>query len=276
MRTLVHILLLLIPTIAIAGGWTQKTDHGYFKIGGRLLRAPERYDSTGRRMDIPTYGDFTMSLYGEYGFTNWFTVVASVPVVKRVTINRQVSNRTGLELTAGAERTNVGDIDLGGRFGILQQGNTVLAAQVTLGLPTGNATATDGTATGDGEFNQLLALQVGHSFHPVPLYATADVSINNRTKGFARQWMLGAELGWNISSDLLVLGRIQGVGSLGSSQLAESSIAFASNQRYLVYGIEANMQLTTLVGVAAGIESATWARNTLAAPTFSFGVFLKP
>lgn len=268
---------MLIPTLAIAGGWTQKVDHGYFKLGGRLLRAPQRYDSTGKQMDIATYGDFTVSLYGEYGFTNWLTAVASVPIIKRVTINRQVSNRTGLELTAGAEQTNVGDIDLGARFGILQQGNTVLAAQVMVGLPTGNATATDGTATGDGEFNQLLALQVGHSFYPVPLYATADVSVNNRTKGFAEQWMLGVELGWNISSELLMIGRIQGVGSLGSSsQLAESSIAFASNQRYLVYGVEASMQLTEVVGIAAGIESATWARNTLAAPTFSFGVFLKP
>ncbi|KXK51607.1 MAG: hypothetical protein IPM61_07360 [Chlorobi bacterium] len=277
MRAVVQILLwMLIPALAVAGGWTQQTDHGYFKLGGRLLRAPQRYDSTGTPVNIPTYGDFTASIYGEYGFTSWLTGVASVPVVKRVTINRQVSNRTGLELAPGHERTDIGDINLGARFGILQEGSTVLAAQLTLGLPTGNATATDGTVTGDGEFNQSLSLQAGHSFYPAPLYAAADVGVNHRTEGFAEQWTFGAELGWNVLNNLLLIGRVQGVGSLGDNAAStEPSIAFASNQRYLSYGAEANLQLTESAGIAIGVESATWARNTLAAPIFSASIFLK-
>ena len=57
-----------------------------------------------------------------------------------------------------------------------------------LGLPIGDDTQTNGLLTGDGELNQLLALEAGHSFYPRPIYFTGEMGVNNRMNGYSDEF----------------------------------------------------------------------------------------
>lgn len=282
MRTLFTIVLSLVaasllPTSLRAGGWTQEEEKGYYKIDLRVLRAGANYDSTGEKRSIATYSDYTIGFYGEYGISNGLTAIVAIPFYKRVTINRQVGQPSGLEITPGASGSGIGDVEMGLRFGIAQEGPTVLAAAIQFGLPLGDPNLAPGISTGDGEFNQIVSLQAGHSFYPLPMYAAADIGLNNRSKGFADQVMYGGEVGYSFGTTATLIARARGVASLGNGSASIGSPGlFSNNQRYLSFGTEALYMATSDVGISVGVESATLARNTLSAPTFSIGIFYKP
>jgi len=51
------------------------------------------------------------------------------------------------------------------RVGLLRGGSTVISAGLKSGLPLGDDAQENGLLTGDGEFNQILSLQLGQSFY---------------------------------------------------------------------------------------------------------------
>ena len=100
----------------------------------------------------------TTSLYGEFGLLDRVTLVGYMPFYSRFSIDAE-----GFDSTSG-----VGDWDIGVRIGILTDGPTVISLQAMAGLPLGDSGNDIVLWTGDGEFNQLLSLQVGHSLYPAP------------------------------------------------------------------------------------------------------------
>jgi len=163
--------LCLVVLFALAGGatvqadgWTQRRGHGYYKMGFRMVRATHYYEPGGNKIGIPTVGDYVVSFYGEYGITNRLTAVAYVPFFERITLNKQVGRDSGVALFEGDAVNGIADAEAGLRFGLLQGGATVFSVGLKLGLPIGNDQQVNALLTGDGEFNQLLTLEVGHSF----------------------------------------------------------------------------------------------------------------
>lgn len=270
------VLLVVSVSMAYGGGWTQKEGKGYFKLETRFLRASSSYDSTGALVSMPTYGDVTLGFYGEYGITDLVTGVVSIPFYKHLTRNRQVDAVSGIESAPGASESGLADADLGVRIGITQAGPTVLSAAVTLGVPLGVVMPMSGLATGDGEINTTMALQAGHSFYPVPMYAAADLGLNGRSRGYADQFLYGFEVGYTFVDAVTVILRTNGLHSLNNgSGGGDSPGPYSNNQSYLSYGSEVLYSPGGGFGVSAGFQSATLARNTLAAPTYSIGVFFK-
>ena len=281
-HTRTHLLLffliaLLIVPQANAGPWPQKRSHGYYKLGFGFVQANRFYELGGNLIDIPTLSDYTVSFYGEYGFSDRITGIAYLPLMQRITLNRQVGRITGAEIFPGAENTGVADADVGVRVGLLQKGNTVVSTTLMLGIPLGDDQHENGLFTGDGEFNQHLSLGVGHSFYPTPAYIAVEAGYNNRTQGFSDEFRFNAEAGYTIQQKLTLIGRLRGLESLDNgddSVMGGMGGLSANNQSYLTFGFEAAYSFTNRLGISVSVEGATRGQNILSAPAYSTGLYL--
>lgn len=263
---------------AHAGAWTQKRGRGFYKLEGRFIYAQRFFEPDGKIIDIPTLSDYTMSFYGEHGASNRLTLIAYVPFYKRITLNRQIGEPSGFVYFAGDSVAGFADSDVGLRFGLKQNGPTVLSARVLFGLPLGKSEQTNGLLTGDGEFNQSLALELGHSFYPLPLYFSGEAGYNNRTQGFSDEFRYAAELGYTFWNNVTLSMKFNGVASLKNG---EDNIRggmgglYANNVSYLALGPSLFYQLNKNFGVTAGVDGATFGRNVLASPSFALGIYFK-
>ncbi len=263
---------------AHADGWPQKKGQGYYRVGFNWVRAGQFYEVNGNRIDIPTLSDYTVSFYGEYGINDRITGIVYVPFMQRITLNKQVGEPSGVVFFEGDAITGVADIDVGLRIGLLKAGNTVLSAGLLLGLPVGNTDQANGLFTGDGEFNQRIALELGHSFYPAPAYVVASAGFNNRTQGFSDELHYKLEAGYSFSEKWTAITRIRGVSSFENGDegiTGGTGGLYGNNQRYLAYGAELAYAFTSALGFSLTLEGATLGRNVLSAPAVNVGIFLK-
>lgn len=269
---------LLLASNAFAGAWTQPKGDGYYKLGFRMVRANQFYDPDGRKIDVPTFGDYSTIFYGEHGLTDRITLVASVPFYKRITLNKQVGRTSGFVFFEGDSKTGIADSEVGARFGLLQGGSAVVSAELLFGLPIGDNDQENGLYTGDGEFNQMVKLQFGYSLYPRPIYFGSEIGFNNRTEGYSDEFYYAAEVGYNFGGKLLVSLKMRGIESFkNGNDAVQGGMGglFANNQSYLTYGPEVSYLLNNNFAVVAGVEGATHAENVLSAPAFSFGFVLR-
>lgn len=261
-----------------AAGWTQKDGHGFYKLGFQALYARKYHEPSGNVTRITPLGDYTLSLYGEYGFNGWLTGLAYVPFLKLNTLDRVVGRESQTVYFEGDKASGIADVDVGLRVGLIQRSPTVLSVGVLLGLPLGNANQPNGLLSGDGEFNQLVTLEAGHSFYPAPMYANARIGFNNRTRGFSDEFRFGVQVGYTFESLFTVTVHGQGVQSLKNGEVTAAggmNGLYANNQSYIEYGAELGCALSDMYGISLGVSSATQGRNVLSAVKYSTGVFLK-
>ena len=268
----------------MAGPWPQPKGSAYLKLYEFWLRFDEHYTSNGEIDPNATLGLYNTALYGEYGITDRLTVFGNVPFFSRNTINNQVSGTRGNITQAGEAINGFGDTDLGLRFGLTQPGTPLaVAASLTLGLPLGEDAGGEqmNLQTGDGEFNQMLLLEVGKSIalgDRNDAYVSAFAGVNNRSNGFSDEFRFGLEAGANLlNRRVWLIGRLNGSESFFNGETAATAITtsiFSNNAEYLSVGGEVNVYLTEKIGVSAGVAGAVSGRIIAAAPAYSAGVFL--
>ena len=265
------------------GGWPQPRKHGFFKLSQWWLIADQHYTDAGLIDPNLTNGIFNTSLYAEYGFTDRLTGVLYFPFYSRSYFNNVVSGTTGEVLTPGEAINTIGDTDLGLKYGILTGGPVVVSATLTLGLPLGeDSGGSDGQLqTGDGEFNQLLQIDVGTGFKigKFPAYANIYTGFNNRTKGFSDEFRYGIETGVSFFNErLTTIFRFYGIESFQNGSLdatnAGTSI-FANNSEHFTFAPEIAFNINDRWGVSAGTGIALQGRLIYAAPSYNFGVYFK-
>ena len=257
------------------GGWTKKKGKGYLKLSQYTIIANQYFNPEGNLIRInPRISFYNTALYGEYGLTNKITTELYFPFFSRSVLN-SLQRRNG-DFVEGDAVSSIGDIDVSFKFGISQKGPTVVSGKITFGIPAGNASGGDtGTLqTGDGEFNQMITLDVGHSFYPVPVYANASASLNNRTKGFSDEFRFSFEAGLTIKKFILI-GRIIGVQSLMNGNTADNANqgVFGNNIEYLTFMPELVYKIKDNYGVTAAVGTAFSGRQVLANPSYEIGFF---
>lgn len=267
-------LLVLTPSVLTAQAWTKSKGQGFYKLDFTSIKAADVFDMNGDVVGFRTLGNYTTSFYGEYGVTNKFTVFGYVPFYVRNVVNETKGRQTGQIIEPAIVNNNFGDMDLGFRYQLPIK-NVAVAANLLLGIPTGDAKQADGLFTGDGEFNQLLKIGVGTG--KKRWWTQAALGFNNRTKGFSDEFRYDFEFGYKFFNDrLLAIFKINGIESLnnGTAQAAATGL-FSNNVEYLGIGPEflyyANAKKT--IGISARIAGATKGQNVLAAPSMSVGVF---
>lgn len=278
MKKILAILILAYPIVAFAGGWTEQKRQGYFKISQSWLKANAYYTRDGERIPIRTLGTYTTSLYARYGITNKWTVFTYVPFFMRNTLNKTVGRTSGETLQQGASKNAFGDMSVGVQYGILQKKGFALSSSLLLGLPTGSTNDPNGLFTGDGEFNQMLQVDLGYgkSVKKHTFYGNIYGAFNHRTNGFSEEVRFGAEAGMVLWQQLFIAFKMDGVQSLQNDDGGQSGVGlFANNTEFITYGPEVAYIYKNTVGVSFKYTTATLVRNTLASAFMEVGVFYK-
>jgi hypothetical protein len=278
MKVYASIILSIFLTFQLfAGGWPQPKGNGYFKLGQTSIVAKNYYDSEGNKVAIRTLGNYTTAFYGEYGFTDRFTGIVFFPFFVRNTVNEVKGNNSGNIIQEGIEYNNVGDLDVGFRYGLVKDKPFVLSLSLTLGIPIGNGDHPEGLNTGDGEFNQLAKLEFGKSLGS-KVYISTALGINNRSKGFSDEFRYEGEIGWQPSKKWWLIFKTHGIQPLNngeSSTTGGSNGLFMNGTQFLSFGPEIAYQLTPSLGLNASAFGAMNIKNALGAPAFNIGVFWK-
>lgn len=277
------IFLLSFSYVAVAGGgWPQPKGKGYFKLSEWWFVADRHFTDSGLKDPNITTGLFNTSIYAEYGLTTRLTGIVYVPFFSRNYFNNQISGTTGELLKKGEAINALGDANIGLKYGLTKPGAAIaISTTLTLGLPLGNAAGgTEGALqTGDGEFNQLLQLNLGTSFGSAksPMYAKLNGGFNNRTNDFSDEIRFGAEIGVNLfSNKCWLVGRFAAIESLKNGKTAAEVVStsiFANNSEVMTLGLEANYYLTDAIGISAGFTAPIRGEITYTATAYSVGVF---
>lgn len=260
--------MILESSIAHAGGWTQPKGRGYFKLSQNVISAESLFIANGSKTEIPTVSGYTTSLYGEYGLTDRVTLVGYMPVYTHFAVDAE-----GFDSTSG-----VGDGDAGVRIGILAEGPTVVSFQAMAGLPLGESGGDIVLWTGDGEFNQHVSLQFGHSLYPAPAYLTGEIGYNNRKSSDNRDDDYADELRYSLQAGYTIAERV-GVSvwlrGVEARDRADDEFHPRNDLEYLSFGSQIEFHVSPNAGLTAGISRFTRSHNLLDAPVWEVGFFLK-
>ncbi len=257
-----------------AQAWTKPKGGGFYKFDYTVIQTNKVYDPGGKVVPFRTLGNHTLSLYGERGITDKFTIQAYIPFFVRNVLNETKGAQTGVLLEPGIEENNIGDIDIAFRYA-LPTGGLPVSASLLLGLPTGNSTQNSGLFTGDGEFNQMLKLSTGVG--ATKWWTQFGMGYNNRTKGFSDEVRYDAEFGYKMfNQKLLTIVKFSGIESINNGTEAVSSTGlFSNNVEFLSPGLEFLYFIKPKLGLSFRAAGAVKGQNVLAAPSFSFGAFIQ-
>lgn len=261
--------------------WLEKKGNGYFKLSAWSLEADQHYTNSGKIDPNATRGTFNLSLYGKYGLSDAWDVIAYIPFFVKTYQNHHVSSITSETVLEGEEHTSFGDMNLGVVYRLFKKSKHAFSAALTLGIPSGDSNGgSDGSyQTGDGEFNQELRFNAGTSFKVSkhPFYAKGFLGFNNRTEGFSDELKFGFETGTGLFKNRLLLllrsniVKSQKNGSLSAAN-SDGSI-FANNVEFISIGGAVAWKFTKKIGLSFAYSSAVSGRVIYAAPSYSAGVF---
>lgn len=271
------LLSLIVISVQAGGGWTKKKGTGFFKLSQYAIIADQYFNPEGNIIRInPGTAYYSTALFGEYGLTDKITAEVYFPFFTRSVLNNL--QRLDGTFEEGDQVTSFGDTNISVKYGIAQKGPTVISAKLTLGLPFGNPSGGGGGTlqTGDGEFNQMISVDVGHSFYPAPFYANASIGLNNRTEGFSEEFKYSVEAGLTLKKFILI-GRLIGVESLmnGNPDDSEAQGVFANNLEFLSFMPEVIYKIKDNYGISAAVGTAFSGRQVLANPSYEIGFFLE-
>jgi hypothetical protein len=270
------LVIFVCPTNVFAQGWIKEKGKGYFKIAQNIISSDQYFAPNGSSVPVTTIGQFSTSLYAEYGLGNKITALANIPFYVKQTINEIRFRQSGRTIT-GDEFGSIGDADLGLKYGFSQNKAIVISTSLILGLPLGKTNAGESgiLQTGDGEFNQLIRFDVSHSFYPKPIYISAYSGLNNRTKDFSDEFRYGFEIGFPFKKFIPIL-KLNGVASFKNGEAINTQGSlFANNIEFLSPSLDLNYQLNSKIGISGAVAGAFFGRNVLNAPNYNFGVFMK-
>lgn len=262
--------------VASAGGWLKGKGKAFYKLNESIIKGDQFYNGDGSLQKITTAGVYITSLYAEYGISGNVDAIAYVPFFNRLTINDVRFSDGGFQ--EGDSFNGFGDIDLGLKFGLRQGTSLVISTSLILGIPLG---VTDGgdselLQSGDGEFNQMVRLDVGYGFKK-PFYANVGIGFNNRSKGFSEEFRFDFELGYKYKEKLVLSFKLLGNESFENGDLNGSAGngVFSNNLEYLAFGPEIAYYLNKNWGFSAAYRTASSGQFIIAAPSYEVGVFFE-
>ncbi|MEE9431030.1 MAG: hypothetical protein V3V16_08325 [Melioribacteraceae bacterium] len=271
------VLIIVTSTHRInASGWTKESGKGFYSLEYRVLSGSKYHNAGGINVAIPKLTDIAFNFYAEYGLTNNLTTILNFPFYKIKT-----HDGSGFHLEFGLENENsgIGDFDFGFRYRLWVDGQTTISSSFILGIPISQEEGVNtnfGLPLGDGEFNQTLGLEFGHSLYPMPAYISGSIHFNLRSKGYSEQLYYSVEVGYKVFSNLLLNIRIHALQSLhnGNNTKLVHRFLFSNNQQFIAYKFGMLYNIAPKFGVSASFESGIVAYNIQSAPVFSIGIFL--
>jgi hypothetical protein len=278
------ITLLLVSTLAHAGGWTQKQGGYYVKASLNFFSTTEEFNLAGERKPLfsqfldltkAKFSDTNLNLYAEVGVMDWWTLVFT-------TAYKNYSSsgfNTFIQQNFENKANGIGDIIVGSRFCLLSQ-PIALALQPMVKLPTGETAQSIPLGTGKTDYEMRLQVGTGIPL-PVENYVTADIGYTKRGgEGFSDELPYFAELGISpfrgFTLKMAVDGRksVKIISNERTDPLNQNVLIVDQDFTRLWGGIIYN--LTPSVEFSIEVSTVVAGKNTVAGETVSIGFALKP
>lgn len=252
------------------GGWTKKKGTGYYKVSHWWVNAAKQYTFDGKTAPALQEGIFNTSIFAEYGITDKVTGIIHLPFSK---------SANDIESISG-----IGDTDVAFKYQLNKPGSKfAFSGTLLFGLPLGNdAGGSDGSLqTGDGEFNQLIRLDLSRSFAiaKINAYASIYAGYNNRSNNFSDEFRAGGEMGASfLNNRIWGIVRLDNITSMqngmDSDSFSDGATVFANNTEYFAYTYEIAVYATEKMGISASTGRVFNASLIFASPSYSLGIFL--
>jgi len=281
-------LMLCVNSNLLGQAWTQSKGSSYTKISYGAASASEQYSFDGAvkpyadNVDDYAFFDRSLYLYGEYGLTQRFTLVGSVPF-KRVIIRDAAFRYRAF---------GIGNLDLGLRrnlndfLGWDNSANT-LSINAFSTIPLGyhrNYTP----SVGAGQLDLGMALNYGRSFYPSPAYAQAGLGYKIRSSifgfsqavdcqegtdlgcftdqqsSFSNELLFSAESGYTINEKFLMQLLLSGTWSTKKPDTGFSvTNPIPTRQRFIKVGSGLRSSIAKNLGLSGQVFWTTYGRNTV-------------
>ena len=251
----------------------QPQGEGWLRLSQAVIHADQFFDSNEERLSIRTNAIYTTSLSGALGLSGRLTATLYFPFFVRSTINKLQYNQSG-KTEAGNALNSLGDSEIGLVYGFRGHKPFQINGFLKLGLPLGKRTKV-GTErdlqTGDGEFNQLIGVQLYYA--PGDRYfISGHVAFNNRTEEFSDEIRFGFEAGYKIKK-FQAVGRIAVKESLfnDSAPVSLNSV-YSNHQEYISPAVEVWYALRGSLSIYSSAAFFPIGRNTLTSPWYEAGL----
>jgi hypothetical protein len=256
-------------------GWTREKSSMFLKVDYSTFSADKYYTISGVESTTPKFHQNSFNLYGEYGVSEKFTIIAAMPLFR-------TNSFEDIDKVSG-----IGDLKLTLKYKISDK-NIPVSISIAPEFPTGksNAFAKNiknpseqiNLPTGDGEFNIWTTLAASKSFGKAYVSAFGAYNFRTKYKGQALhdQYQIGAEIGYNPFTSLWVNAKLRAQFSDEESQNSNLSFLRGDGTSYTLLTGEVFYIITKQFGMSVTyLTGGSWIapfKNIYIAPYLSFGV----
>ncbi len=271
-------LMVIVTSLSLAGPWARSKGKGIVQLGFSTIGYSKVYNDRSDKIAIPAdIRDNVLQLFVEYGVGAGVTIGATVPF-KFISATPSAAGATKVS------NSGVGDIDVMIKKTFYEASGMILAGELTLGVPSGSRSNTNGLFLGDGEFNVSPRLLFGKSFYPVPAYFTADVGFNFRTNNFSHDVPFGIEAGYGfLEGKLYAILQISGRESLSNNPTLQPGASAAeiaasgsglhgNNLEFLAIVPKLYYKATNSIGISVSYATAAHGRNVAGGAVIAGGI----
>lgn len=270
-------LWMLAYNLDAQSGWTKNKGAYFAKLDVSILSANKYYSILGDELITSKFNQTSLNFYGEYGLTDRFTLISSMPLIRK----------NAFETSQPVY--GIGDLKMEVKYRLLK--SFPLSISLAPEFPIGRSNAFSANIlnpqdkinlpTGDGEFNVWSTLAASGSVGKI--YSTVFASYNYRTKykglDFRDLYQFGFEFGANPIQNLWLNTKIRAQFSTGETKHVELGFVRGDATTYTLFSVEAFYMLSNGLGMSAtflsGGEFIAPFRNIYIAPYFSFGIIYK-
>lgn len=277
MRRLLFFSLLILPTLAQAGGpWVRAYKKGFVQVGFSGLFYNSVFSTTGNEQAVyRNISDITVQLYAEYGFARRWEVRALLPYKS---LQTGVSSNLAVNPVPAGTLTGVGNIGLGIKRAILE-GNTKLSVGVDALTNTFNHNDLLGLRTGYEGWTVMPYLSLGSGSSRT--YYFAEAGYGFMTQEYSNFLKLNGELGYRLHSRLWIAGTLDfrlpaRNGKFSNTEAYQFTAAYLNDQLYLGTGVKASVDLIPdRLGINGSVIGALAGENVAFSRSYNAGVFIK-
>jgi hypothetical protein len=271
--------ILATSSVNAKSPWTQDKGGGFVQLSWYGIGPYERlFQSSGDDFRLNReITDSTVQAYGEFGLTDRWTLVTSVPF-KLLDAGDLVTDPTLQPTTIqSGSVSNIGNLVIGGRRSFIDKGY-VLSAQFDLELPTGSFDEQTGLSSGYDAYTLTPAVGAGKGWKRAYVYGYLGFGL--RSDDFSSDVRGGVEGGYRFFGRLWLIGLLDIVSSFenGDVLLPRANLEtglYVNNQEYVAYGVKALIDVTERFGIQLTYYTAAQGNNVANSPLSGFGLYYK-
>lgn len=220
----------MVPLAAHAGAWTQAPGKGLLIVSGSYYSSDKRITNQGHKQSQPTYSQYLLNPYLEYGLYDGITLGAN--------LNAQRTHQSS------QSNWGIGDSEFFLRYRLLQRGGFVVSAEPMIKLP-GIDGDNDSPKIGSDHPDAGLGLSAGYGWGQGH-FAALDTQYRHRFASPKDQVNLAATVGISVTPQWMILP--QAFATLRTASPASAGFTQSSGDDYNLY----KLQLSAVYKINAG------------------------